>query len=202
MASNQGVADLGSPRELESRLKLIPLGDNVRGYFFNCALAPLRLPGNEEALRRCVEACGLEAPTAFFKYPMSALLRLLYHVAWALKDSSGSFEEALRQLGQRTAKEFLAGSVGRTMMLVARSNPRLLAESLPIAYRTGWEHGWGTVSWTGVTQCLTSIHGNVVPYPYFEGVFLEVFQATGATNLKVRGWQVATADTRYVLSWD
>lgn len=202
MASNQDAAELGSPRELEVRLTLIPLGDTVRGYFFNCALELLRLQGNEEALRRGIEACGLEAPTPFFKYPMSALLRLLYHVAWALKDSSGGFEEALRQLGRRTAKEFLAGSVGRTMLLLAGRNLKLLADSLPIAYRTGWEHGGGSVSWSGVRQCLVSISGNVVPYPYFEGVFLEVFHAAGATNLKVKGWQVGTADTRYELSWD
>ncbi|HZH14191.1 MAG TPA: TIGR02265 family protein [Archangium sp.] len=49
---------------------------------------------------------------------------------------------------------------------------------------------------------LVSPRGNVVPYPYFEGVFLEVFQAAGAANLKVRGWQVGPADTRYTLSWD
>ncbi|MFE8605011.1 TIGR02265 family protein [Archangium violaceum] len=201
MASNQDAVELGSPRELELRLTLIPLGDTVRGYFFNCALEQVRLQGDEEALRRCIEASGLESCTAFFKYPMSALLQLLYHVSWALKDSSGSFEASMRQLGQWTAKEFLVGSVGRTMLLLAGSNLKRLADSLPTAYRTGWEHGWGEVAWTGSRQCLVSIHGNVVPYPYFEGVFVEVFQAAGASNLKVKGWQVGTADTRYSLSW-
>ncbi|REG33391.1 uncharacterized protein (TIGR02265 family) [Archangium gephyra] len=202
MVSNQDAAELASPRELELRLKLIPPGDTVRGYFFNCALEQVRLQGDEEALRRCVEASGLESPTAFFKYPMSALLRLLYHVAWALNDSRGGFEASLRLLGQWTAKEFLRGSVGRTMLLLAGRNLKRLADYLPTAYGTGWEHGWGEVMWTGSGQCLVSIHGNVVPYPYFEGVFLEVFQAAGATNLKVRGWQLGTAHTRYSLSWD
>jgi uncharacterized protein (TIGR02265 family) len=202
MASNQDAEELGSPRELELRLKLIPPGDTARGYFFNCALEQLRLHGNDEAVRRWAEASGLEAPTAFFKYPMSALLRLLYQVAWAMRGSAGGFEESLRQLGQWTAREFLRSAVGRTMLLVAGRNLKLLADGLPTAYRTGWEHGGGTVTWTGVRHCLLSIHGNVVPYPYFEGVFLEVFLAAGAANLKVKGWQVGLADTRYTLSWD
>jgi uncharacterized protein (TIGR02265 family) len=202
MVLNQDAADLGSPRELELRLTLIPPGDAVRGYFFNCALEQLRLHVNDEAVRRWVEANGLETPTSFFKYPMSALLRLLYQVGWAMQDSSGSFEESLRRLGQWTAKEFLRSSVGRTMLLLSGRNLRLLTEGLPTAYRTGWEHGTGSVMWTSARHCLLCIHGNVVPYPYFEGVFLEVFQAAGAANLKVKGWQVGLADTRYTLSWD
>ena len=47
-----------------------------------------------------------------------------------------------------------------------------------------------------------SIHGNVIPFPYFEGVFLEVFQAAGATHFAVKGRQVGPADTEYELSWD
>ncbi|MFY0526300.1 TIGR02265 family protein [Archangium gephyra] len=123
MAPNQDAADLGSPRELEQRLTLIPPGDTVRGYFFNCALEQLRLHVNDEAVRRWVEASGLEAPTSFFKYPMSTLLRLLYHVGWAMQDSSGSFEESLRQLGRRTAKEFLRKLGGQDDVVAVRKAP-------------------------------------------------------------------------------
>jgi uncharacterized protein (TIGR02265 family) len=195
------AADLGSPGDLELRLKLIPRGDTVRGYFFTCALEQLRLHGRDEAHRHWLETSGMQPTTAFFNYPMSALLRLLYHTAWALKDSSGSFEESLRQLGQWTAKEFLESAVGRTMVLLAAKSPKLLAQNLPTAYRTGWGHGVGAVSWAGARKCHPAIHGNVVPSPYFEGVFLRVFQAVGAPNLKVRGWQEGPADTRYEISW-
>ncbi|WP_309894409.1 hypothetical protein [Archangium sp.] len=60
------AADLGSSRDLE---------------FFTCALEQLRLHGQEAAVRRWVETNGREPPTAFFKYPMSALLPLLYQTA-------------------------------------------------------------------------------------------------------------------------
>jgi uncharacterized protein (TIGR02265 family) len=57
------------------------------------------------------------------------------------------------------------------------------------------------VVWLSPTRCLVSIHGNVIPYPYFEGVFLEVFQAAGAPHFAVRGRRLGPADTEYELSW-
>ena len=202
MPSNPDAVDLGSPRDLELRLTFVPLGDTARGYFFHCAVEPVRELGDPEALRRCQEASGLESPTRFFKYPIGALLRLLYQSAWALTDSCGSFEEALRQLGRRVATDFLDSPVGKTMLLLAGGNLKQLADTLPMAYRTGWGHGVGAVVWTAPSTCRVSIHGNVIPAPYFEGIFLEVFQAAGATHLKVKGRQVGLAATEYELSWD
>ncbi|WP_158502012.1 TIGR02265 family protein [Vitiosangium sp. GDMCC 1.1324] len=201
MASNPSTVDLGSPAELERRLALIPPGDTARGYFFNCALEPIRMLGDAEALERCLETSGREEFTAFFNYPISTLLPLLYTAAWALRESSGSFEEALRQLGKHVAKHFLANPVGRALLMLAAKSPTQLVNGLPAAYRTGWGHGRGAVKWTGLNQCAAFIHGNVIPYPYFEGVFLEVFQAAGATGLKVTGRQVGPADTDYDISW-
>lgn len=201
MASTQDEAKLGSPEDLALRLTLVPPRDTARGYFFNCALEQVRLRGDAEALGRCQEASGEKDFTAFFNYPISALVRLLYEAAWALEDSSGGFENALRELGQRVAREFLGNSVGKALLLVAGKSLRWLTDSLPTAYRTGWHHGEGAVRWLGPTRCLVSIHGNVVPYPYFEGIFQEVFQAAGATGFQARGRQRGPADTEYELSW-
>jgi uncharacterized protein (TIGR02265 family) len=201
MAPTRDEAKLGSPEDLELRLTLVPPRDTARGYFFNCALELVRLRGDEEALRRCLEASGKEDFTAFFNYPLSTLLRLLYQAAWALEDSSGGFENALRELGHRTTQEFLGNSVGKALLLVAGKSMKWLVDTLPAAYRTGWHHGGGAVKWLGPTRCLVSIHGNVVPYPYFEAVFQAVFQAAGATGFQVRGWQRGPTDTEYELSW-
>lgn len=201
MAPTQDEAALGSPEDLERRLALVPPRDTARGYFFNCALELVRLRGNEEALRRCLEVSGQEDFTAFFNYPMSTLLRLLYQAAWALEAPSGGFENALRELGQRTCVEFLGNSVGKALLLVAGRSARWLVDTLPSAYRTGWHHGEGAVKWLGPTRCLVSIHGNVVPYPYFEAVFQVVFQAAGTSGFQVRGRQRGPADTEYEMSW-
>jgi uncharacterized protein (TIGR02265 family) len=202
MASTQDEAALGSPEDLELRLKLVPPRDSARGYFFTCALELVRERGDEEALRRCLEVSGQKDFTALLKYPVSTLLRLLYQAAWALEGSSGGFENALRELGHRTAKEFLGNSVGKALLLVAGRSTKWLVDTLPSAYRTGWHHGTGAVKWTGPTQSLASIHGNVVPAPYFEGVFQAVFQAAGAPGFQVRGLQRGPTDTEYELSWE
>jgi uncharacterized protein (TIGR02265 family) len=191
---------LSSPQELERRLKRVPPGDTARGYFFQCTLEQVRSTGNPEALRRCLEVSGTETHTAFFKYPITALLRLLYHAAWALK-GEGSFEQSLRHLGQHVAQDFLTNAVGKTLLLVAGKNLKLLADALPAAYPTGWDHGKGAVKWVGPRHCVASIHGNAVPYPYFEGIFLTVFQAVGAPHLQVKGRQVAVTETEYEISW-
>lgn len=200
MESNPSSADLGSPRDLEKRLQRVPPGDTVRGYFFRSPLEQVRLTGNPEALQRCLEIRGKEVPTAFFKYPITALLQLLYHAAWALEAPRG-FEESLRYLGQRVAQDFLENAVGKAMLLAGGKNLKLLANNLPAAYRTGWDHGHGAVKWTRPQQCLVSIHDNVIPHPYFEGIFLQVFQAAGAKHLRVKGWQVELTHTEYELSW-
>ncbi|WP_395832569.1 TIGR02265 family protein [Archangium violaceum] len=201
MTSSQNAADLGSSRDLEERLVLTPPGDTARGYFFSCALEQVRLHGDEKALKRCLEVSGQDAFTAFFSYPISSLLRLLFCSAWSLKAPTEGFEDSLRHLGRHVARHFRTNSVGRAMLVLAARSPKRLADSLTATYPTGWGHGKGSVKWAGPQQCIAYIHGNVIPYPYFEGIFLELFEAAGATDLKVKGRQVRLADTEYEISW-
>lgn len=175
--------------------------DTACGYFFNCALDEVRRQGDEALLKRCIEVLGQEKFAAFFNYPITSLLRLLYTASWGMSEKHGGFEKALRHLGRDVAQHFLRNTVGRTMLLLAAKNPKRLAEGLPSAYRTGWQHGRSTVQWTQPGQYLAFIHGNVIPYPYFEGVLSEVFMATGADNVRVTGRQIGPVDSEFSLSW-
>lgn len=193
--------DLGSPQDLEQRLALLTPKDEVRGYFFKCALEQIQREAGEEALKRCQEKLELDKPVAFFSYPIHSLLRLLYEAAGILSASHGGFEGALRHMGRQVANEFLGNTVGKTLLLLSSKDPKQLADSLPSAYKTGWLHGKGAVRWTGPGQCVATIQGNVVPYPYFEGIFQTVFKALGSEHVKVKGRQVGLADTEYEISW-
>jgi uncharacterized protein (TIGR02265 family) len=192
---------MDSPQELERRLALVRPEDTACGYFFNCALEEVRRQDDGAVLKRCIEVLGQEKFAAFFNYPISSLLRLLYTAAWGLSEKHGGFERALRHLGRNVAQEFLRNTVGRTMLLLAGRNPKRLAEGLPSAYRTGWQHGISTVRWMGPGQYTAFIHGNVIPYPYFEGVLSEVLMATGVANVKVTGQQIGPADSEFALTW-
>lgn len=198
----QNAGGLGSPEDLNARLALIPPDDVVRGYFFNCILERIQRRGDTALLRRCLDTTGHDKFIAYFNYPMSAMLRLLYIAAEALKEEAGSFEKALEELGRGAAQDFMRHSVGKTLMLMAGRSPKRLADTMSAAYGTGWQHGRGTVSWPGPSQCTAYIHGNVVPAPYFEGIFREIFGATEAMGLKVEGRQVGLSETEYDISWD
>jgi uncharacterized protein (TIGR02265 family) len=201
MTSTQHPSDLGSVRELEQRLALLSPADTARGYFFNCALEQIRHEADEAVLKRCLEVSGREKPVAFFNYPISALLRLLYDAAWTLSEKYQGFEGALRYLGRQVGQEFLNSAVGKALLLLSMRNPKQLVDSLPSAYKTGWQHGTGSVRWTGPGRCIARIQGNVIPYPYFEGVFQSVFKALGLEHVRVKGRQVGPADTEYEISW-
>jgi uncharacterized protein (TIGR02265 family) len=201
MTSTQHPTDLGSPWELEQRLAMLTPADTARGYFFNCILEQLQREAGEAALKLCQEASGQARPVAFFNYPISSLLRLLYGAAGALSGKHGSFEGALRHMGRHAGQEFLNNAVGKTLLLLVSKDPRQLAENLPSAYKTGWQHGTGLVKLKGPGQCTALIQGNVVPYPYFEGVFQTVFKALGPQQVWVKGCQVGPADTEYEISW-
>jgi uncharacterized protein (TIGR02265 family) len=201
MTSTQFQADLGSPRDLEQRLALLTPQDTARGYFFKCTLELIQREAGEEALKRCQEKGELDKPVAFFNYPIHALVRLLFEAAEILSARYGGFEGALRHMGRQVANEFLGNTVGKTLLLLSSKDPKQLADSLPSAYKTGWQHGRGEVRWTGPGQCIVLILGNVVPYPYFEGVFQTVFKALGPEHVKVKGRQVGLADSEYELSW-
>ncbi len=202
MTSKQGTLVLGSPEELEWRLTLVNPADTARGYFFNCALNQVRLHADAEALKRCTELLGEEKITPFFNYPITTLLRLLYNATWSLSEKHEGFEKTLQHLGRQVAQDFLSNAVGKTLLLLTGKAPTQLVNSLPSAYRTGWHHGQGAVKWTSPRQCIASIHGNVIPYPYFEGVFQQVFGAMGVVNMQVKGRQVEPVTSEYAFSWN
>ncbi|WP_257457211.1 DUF2378 family protein [Archangium lipolyticum] len=197
----QSLARLDSPQELERRLAVVRPGDTACGYFFNCALDEIRRQGDAALLRRSIDVAGQEKFAAFFNYPITSLLQLVYTAAWGLSEKHGGFEGAMWHLGSHVAQEFLRNTVGRTMLLLAGKNPKRLAEGLPSAYRTGWQHGASTVQSSGPGRYTAFIHGNVIPHPYFEGVLSEVLIATGVANVKVTGRQIGPADSEFSLSW-
>lgn len=196
----EGEPPLGSPRDLERRLRLVPPEDAVRGYFFESTLEQVQRTGDAQAVRRCLEVSGVAAPAAFFKYPLSCLLPMLYHAAWALR-GTGSFEASLHGLGRQVCQRFLENPVGRSLLMMSMKSPKLLAASLPVGYRTGWDHGRVTLRWAGPNHCIASIHGGLVPFPYIEGILQHLFEATGAVHERVTGRQLEISETEYVLRW-
>ena len=190
-----------SPESLTRRLARVPPEDQARGYFFQATLEQVRLRGSDGAVRRCLEASGVEAPVAFFKYPLTSLLRMLYQATWELMGDS-SFESTLYGLGRHVCAHFLSNPVGKSFLVVAGRNPRQLVEALPAGYRTAWDHGWVSLEWDGPRHCRSFLHAGLIPPPYIEGVLQHVFEAAGVVRPRVRSRSLSLSETAFDLTWD
>ncbi|MGZ3461719.1 MAG: TIGR02265 family protein [Archangium sp.] len=191
----------GSQHELEQRLALSRPEDTLRGYFFTGALQAVRELGDEAALSRCIEAAGGDRFMAFFSYPVGSLNRLLYAAAWALSETHGGFETAMRHLGRQVAPDYLESSAGRVLLMLAGGEPRRLLNGFPSAYRTSIRQGECLVQWTGPSSGLVAIKGSTLPMEYFEGAVRGIFETTGVAEVKASGRQVFLNEAEIEVSW-
>lgn len=192
----------GSPEELEQRLSLVRPGDMARGFIFNAVLETVRDEADAEALRRCREAAGVESFLHFFNYPVHSMLRLFYTASWELSGKYGGFEAAMRQLGARTAPDFLQSAVGRMLLGLANMNLKRLLSSIPVAYPTVYAHGTCSLEWTGPRNCRLILSGNLLPAPFIEAAMARVLGAVHPAGVTVRAQRVGPRDNVVDFSWD
>ena len=192
----------GSPEELEERLALCGAGHTVRGFFFTAALEAVRALGDPAALARCVEGAGGDRFLTFFSYPVSTLNRLLYAAAWALSETSGGFDAAMRQLGQQVAPDYLESGAGRVLVMLAGGEPKRMLNGFPAAFRTAIRHGECSVQWDGPSRAVVVIQGTTVPTGYFEGAVRGVFATTRVAEVSTVSRPLGLNGTEVEVSWE
>jgi uncharacterized protein (TIGR02265 family) len=195
------VAETGSQQELEQRLALAGPGDTLHGFFFNGALKVVRGLGDAVVLSQCIQAAGGDRFRAFFSYPVSSLNRLLYAAAWALDETHGGFDAAMRHLGTQVVSDYLESSAGRVLVKLAGRGPKQLLHSLPSVYRTSVQHGGCSVRWSGSNACAFVLEGNTLPTEYVEGATRGLFDSLRMANVKVSGKRVSLSHSEMELSW-
>ncbi len=198
----EGEPMFGTPEELERRLGRVPSGDMARGFVFNTVLDAVREEASPEAFQRCLAATGFESFIPFFNYPIHSMLRLFYTASWELSEKYGGFEAAMRQVGARTAPDFLQSAVGRMLTGLANRNLKKLLNSIPVAYPTIYAHGTATLNWTGPKSCQLVLAGNVLPPPFIEAAMARVLGSLHPTGLSVRARSVAPRDNEVLFSWE
>jgi len=200
MILNLDTKDLEARQELERRLALATPSDTMRGFFFNGALAAVRELG-DEAVKRCLEAGGEPSFTGFFRYPVTAYLRVIYTAAWQLQEARGGFEAAMRHVGYMAAPPYLSSAVGRALLMANQKNPRLLISSLPTAYRAAVSYGQCEIVWTGPQSGLLLTKHDFMPHLIHQGALLALFDAMGTPNVRVGGHQEGVLDNAVSFSW-
>lgn len=192
----------GSPEELAERLALCGPEHTVRGFFFTAALEAVRALGDPAALARCVEVAGGDRFLTFFSYPVATLNRLLYAAAWALSGRWGSFDEAMRQLGEQVAPDYLESGAGRVLVMLAGGEPKRMLNGFPAAFRTAIRHGDCSVQWAGPQRAVVVIQGTTVPPVYFEGAVRGVFATTRVAQVTTVGRPRGFTGTEVEVSWE
>jgi uncharacterized protein (TIGR02265 family) len=187
--------------ELEQRLARINPADTLRGLFFNGVLKAVKEEEDEGKLKRCLEASGGAHYLAFFSYPATSLLRLLHTAAVELSEKRGGYDAAMRYLGRQMSPSFLESAAGRALLLLSGGSPRLLLNSMPMAYRTAMEHGECQVEWDGPKHGFLHLKGNALPAQYFEGSLQETFRVARMEHVSVKGWQHELDHIVLEISW-
>lgn len=189
--------------DLSQRVALATPSDTCKGMFCN---------GLYKAAQRSRGASGLEQLKAaakgqkfvdFFNYPISEFLPL----AWSAAELVGgartplALETGVRSLGRQATDDFLATAVGKTLLMLAGSDPRRMMNSLSAGYKTAVSYGTRTVTWKSPTHCVFAMRRDFMPHPYHEGVLLQVLTAIGGKQVQVKGQRVGLLDTDYEISW-
>jgi uncharacterized protein (TIGR02265 family) len=197
--SSQGSA--ATQHQLEQRLAVLGPKDTTRGFLFGSALELVRSEGSAESLKRCVEAAGSANFTAFFSYPVGTFLKLTYAAARELSDKHGGFDGAMQHLGMRVAPRFLESTTGKMLLSLVGKEPKRLVESMPSAYKTAWDHGSCSLTWSGPKSGRID-YVNAIPGAYFAGSLMQILNAAQLKGTRVTVRQSTLTDFAVEFSWE
>jgi uncharacterized protein (TIGR02265 family) len=200
-SSAQPAQPSTAQKELEQRLAALTPKDTTRGFLFGAALDVVKSQVSEDAAKRCTEAAGGGSYNAFFSYPVSTLLKLVYAASKELSGKYGGFDGALQQLGYRAAPRFLESTTGKMLLSLVGKEPKRLIDSLPTAYRTAWDHGSCALKWTGPKSGRLS-YMNAMPVAYFAGSVQQMLTAANLKGIQVTGRQVGLTACEVDFSWE
>lgn len=186
--------------DLEQRIALASSSDTCKGMFHNGLFLSAQRAQGDLGLERMKAAARGQKYVDFFNYPIAEFLPQ----AWAAAEIVGGKEglaAGIRLLGRQATDDFLSTAVGKTLLLLAGSDPKRMMNSLPAGYKTAVSYGTRTVTWKTSAHCVFSMKRDFMPHPYHEGVLLQVLTAVGGKNVQAKGHRVGLLDTDYEITW-
>jgi uncharacterized protein (TIGR02265 family) len=188
-------------RDLAARLALAKPSDAAKGMFFNGALSAIKTLAGDAAADRCRQISGEKKFIDFFNYPITGFLKLTYTAAEILAPKLGGYEAVFRALGKQAVDDYLATTVGKTLLAIAGKNPKRLLYTVPSAFKAAVTYGERKVEFRGDSGCLFSMRGDFMPHPYHEGVLKTVLEALTGAETSVVGTRLGVVDADYEITW-
>lgn len=190
-------------RDFAQRISLAYSGDTARGVFCLSLLDAVGELGDGVLMRRCLAVSGERGFVEFFNYPIAAYLRMVATALPLLTVEHGSTEEALRQLGKRAARDFRKSTAGRAMgVMHTGGDPRRLLDTLPVVYRVALNFGEFELTWVAPAHARFTIKNTFMPFPFHEGVLLELVSKMSVQRSWVLGCQTEPLDSEYEIFWE
>ena len=187
--------------DLPARLGVASEEDTCKGMFFNGVLSATKGLLGVEAQQKVQAMLPEKKYADFFNYPIASFLPAAFSAAKLLQTTHGTFDAAIRQLGEQAIDDFLATPVGRTLVTVSAGEAKRLMRAAPIAYKTAVSYGARETVISSDTSCIFKVRRDFMPHPYHEGVFLAVLRALGCKDVVVRGEKLGLMDADYFISW-
>lgn len=180
------------------RINLATAQDTCKGMFFNGVVQSVTRAG-PDALAAWKRRAGKATWVDFFNYPITQFLPLAFHAAELV--APHQLDVGFRELGRQATRDFLATTVGKTLLMLTGNDPRRLMNSLASCYKTAVSYGQRTVNWQGTTRCVFAVRRDFMPHPYHEGVLLEAVETVGAKHVTAAGQRLDMLDIDYHLTW-
>jgi uncharacterized protein (TIGR02265 family) len=198
------LADQGS----SAYARYIPLPfpeDAVRGMFFTSLFNLVRKVAGQPAMTQCQQMLGDRrfqlSFMSFANYPAADFLRVAHAASVMLAPHVGGPENAARQLGMATVRDFTGSMAGKTLLSLAGSSPMKFLSTLPTGYRAAANFGERTVTPRGDKAALITFKRDFLPLPHNEGVIMAVLESVRAKNVQIRSRSLAPLDSEYEVSW-
>lgn len=189
-------------RDFAQRIALAYPGDTTRGVFCLGLLRAVGELGDGVMVRRCLAVSGEREFVDFFNYPIATYLKMVATALPLLAVEHGSIEDALRQLGRRAASDFRESTVGKAMGVMHGGDPRRLLDSLPVVYRVALNFGEFELTWVAPAHARFVMKSTFMPFPFHEGVLLELLEKMNVQRSWVLGCQTDPLDSEYEIFWE
>lgn len=205
VSSMSPLADQGS----SAYARYVPLPfpeDAVRGMFFTSLMNLVRAQAGESALTQCQQMLGdkrfQRSFISFANYPATDFLRVAHAASVMLIPHLGGPENAARQLGIATVRDFLTSMAGKTLLSLSGLSPMKLLSSLPTGYRAAVNFGERTVTPRGDKAAVITFRRDFFPLVHTEGVIQAVLEGARARNIHIRSRPLGPLDSEYEASWE
>jgi len=187
--------------DLQARIAATTPQDTVRGLIFNALFDTVEQHAGKAAAKAC-DPTGKGHRTDFFSFPVADFLRLLGPAIDLVEPAVGSSDRAFFEFGYRALANVFGSTLGATIMVMARKDPRALLAQAPTAYRGTVSYGERRIEWVGARQARLTFSRDFLVPPYHCGVLTAALEAIEARNPKVSGAQVSLLEATYAVSWD